>query len=71
MYGSSNKRALGRAMELNPVFMEINRLQTGDFGARSHPGKFNIYEFAIEQGIVISRHYYYLVIVSIQTFNLE
>jgi hypothetical protein len=27
MYGSNNKRAQGSAMELNPVFKEINRLR--------------------------------------------
>ena len=27
-------------MELNPVFKEINRIRSGDFGERFHPAKF-------------------------------
>ena len=34
-------------------------LEMGDFGAGSHPAKLIVHAFATEEGIVVSRHYYY------------
>jgi hypothetical protein len=52
---SKIKGAPGSRMELNLVFKDIKRNQrTGDFKTRSHPDKFIIYGFALEQGVIIS-----------------
>jgi hypothetical protein len=38
-------------------------LRSGDFGTRSHPAKLIVYAFAVEQGIVICRHYYLVILI--------